>query len=308
MKFIDYYQVLGVEKGASEQEIKKAYRKLARKYHPDLNPNNPESQKKFQQINEAHEVLSDPEKRKKYDQYGQNWQHAGQYKEDGRQQGQQYQGGFSGEFTGGDPFEGAGGFGAGGFSDFFEDLFGSGYRQGDKSTAFRGGDIQASLQLNLSQVYKTHKRTLTINGKNIRLSIPAGVEDGQTIRIKGHGSEGYNGGPKGDLYITFQILNDTPFRREGANLYSEVPLDIYTAALGGDMLVDTFEGKARVKIKPGTQGGTTVKLKGKGFPVYKKEGSFGDLLISYKIKVPENLSDREKELLIELQKLRSHES
>lgn len=308
MKFIDYYQVLGLEKDASEQDIKKAYRKLARKFHPDLNPNNPEAHKKFQQINEAHEVLSDPEKRKKYDQYGQNWQHADQYEEARRQQGQQYQGGFGGGFSGGDPFEGAEGFGTGGFSDFFENLFGSGYQQRGQSAAFRGSDIQASLQLNLSQVYKTHKRTLTINGKNIRLSIPAGVEDGQTIRIKGHGSEGFNGGPRGDLYISFEIINDTPFRRDGANLYREVPIDMYTAALGGEILVDTFEGKARVRVKAGTQGGTTVKLKGKGFPVYKKEGSFGDLLISYKIRIPENLSDREKELLKELQKLRSHGS
>jgi curved DNA-binding protein len=308
MEFIDYYKVLELDKNASKSDIKKAYRKLARKYHPDLNPNDTAAQKKFQQINEAHEVLIDPEKKKKYDQYGKDWQHAEEF-EKARAQQQQYQrqysgGGFGGRSAGG--FEGAEGFGQGDFSDFFESMFGGATRGGRRTTRFRGQDYNAELRLNLTDVFKTQKQTLTINGKNIRLTIPAGVENGQTIKIKGYGGEGVNNGPKGDLFITFAIANNTDFKREGSNLYKDVELDMFTAVLGGDITVSTFDSKVKLKVKPETQNGTTVKLKGKGFPVYKKEGQFGDLYITYKIKIPTNLSSREKELLQELQKLRKH--
>ncbi|MDX1720993.1 MAG: DnaJ C-terminal domain-containing protein, partial [Salegentibacter mishustinae] len=166
-------------------------------------------------------------------------------------------------------------------------------------------DFNAELQLNLSDVYTSHKQTLTVNGKNIRLTIPAGVENGQTIKIKGHGGPGVQGGPKGDLYITFNIVNNTKFKREKENLFSNVSLDLYTALLGGELTVDTFAGKVKLKVKPETQTGTKVKLKGKGFPKYKKENQFGDLIITYDVKMPTNLSAREKELFQELQKLRS---
>ena len=309
MEFIDYYKVLGLSKNASKNDIKKAYRKLARKYHPDLNPNDTAAQKKFQQINEAHEVLIDPEKKKKYDKYGKDWQHAEEF-EKARAQQQQYQQQYSGGGhrgrTGG--FEGFGGqgFEQGDFSDFFESMFGGAAGGGRRTTRFRGQDFNAQLQLNLSDVYKTQKQTLTVNGKNIRLTIPAGVENGQTIKIKGYGGEGVNGGPNGDLYITFSLVNNTSFKREKQNLYKDVDLDMYTAALGGSITVDTFDGKAKLTVKPETQNGTTVKLKGKGFPVYKKDGQFGDLFITYKVKIPTSLSTREKELLQELQKLRKH--
>lgn len=311
MEFIDYYKVLGLSKDASKNDIKKAYRKLARKYHPDLNPNDTAAQKKFQQINEAHEVLIDPEKRKKYDQYGKDWQHAEEFeKARSQQQYQQHSGGgfggrSAGGFTGG--FEG-GGFEQGDFSDFFESMFGGATRGGRRTTRFRGQDFNAELHLRLSDVYTTQKQTLTVNGKNIRLTIPAGVENGQTIKIKGHGGEGVNGGPKGDLFITFVINNDTDFKREGQNLYKDVELDMFTAALGGEITIKTFDSKVKLTVKPETQNDTTVKLKGKGFPVYKKEGQFGDLYITYKIKIPTNLSTREKELLQELQKLRKNGS
>lgn len=311
MEFIDYYKVLGLSKDASKNDIKKAYRKLARKYHPDLNPNDAAAQKKFQQINEAHEVLIDPEKRKKYDQYGKDWQHAEEFeKARSQQQYQQYSGDdfggrSSGGFAGG--FEGSG-FEQGDFSDFFESMFGGATRGGRRTTRFRGQDFNAELHLRLSDVYTTQKQTLTVNGKNIRLTIPAGVENGQTIKIKGHGGEGVNGGPKGDLFITFVINNDTDFKREGQNLYKDVELDMFTAALGGEITIKTFESKVKLTVKPETQNDTTVKLKGKGFPVYKKEGKFGDLYITYKIKTPTNLSSREKELLQELQKLRKNGS
>ena len=300
MEFIDYYKVLELDKSASAQDIKKAYRKLARKYHPDLNPNDTNAHEKFQKINEAHEVLSDPEKRKKYDQYGENWQHADQY-EQTRQQQDPYE---QSRGRGHRRYQDSGGFEEEPFSDFFQSMFGSAYQGAGRSRGYRGQDFNANLQLNLSEVYQTHKRTLTINGKNIRLTIPAGVQDGQTIKIKGHGSPGVNGMTSGDLYITFQILNDTQFKRDGENLYSEIPLDVFTATLGGEVIVDTFNGKAKVKVKAGTQGGTTIKLKGKGFPVYKEKDHFGDLLLTYQIIVPTDLSAKEKELLKELQKIR----
>lgn len=318
MEFIDYYKVLELDKNATKSDIKKAYRKLARKYHPDLNPNNAAAQKKFQQINEAHEVLIDPEKRKKYDQYGKDWQHAEEFEKQKAQQQQyqrQYSGGsrsgfggaesFGGGFGGAESFSG-GGFEGGDFSEFFESMFGGAGGRHGGATRFRGQDYNAELHLNLSDVYKTQKQTITVNGKNIRLTIPAGVENGQTIKIKGYGGEGRNGGPAGDLFITFAINNNTEFKREGKDLYKDVELDIFTAALGGELTVDTFDGKAKLTVKPETQNGTTVKLKGKGFPVYKKEGHFGDLYITYKLKTPTNLTAREKELIRELQKLRSN--
>ena len=151
---------------------------------------------------------------------------------------------------------------------------------------------------------KSEKQTLTVNGKKIRLTIPAGVKDGQVIKIKGHGGDGMNGGPKGDLYITFAITNDTKFKLDGDNLYSTVDLDLYTAMLGGEITIDTFDGKVKLKVQPETQNGSKEKLKGKGFPVYKKEGAFGDLYVTYQISIPTNLTSKEKELLGELAKLR----
>ena len=303
MAFIDYYKILEVDKKATEAEIKKAYRKMARKYHPDLNPNDKEAERKFKEINEANEVLSHAENRKKYDEYGENWQHAEQY-EKAKQQGQYSRGEQQSGYEGG----GFSGFGGGGdYSDFFESMFGgrqSG-RQGGRSPQLKGQDFNAELHLHLKDVYTTHKRTLTINGKNIRITILAGVENGQQIKISGIGGEGSGGGPKGDLYITFTVENHTNFKLDKHNLYSTVPLDLYIAILGGEVTADTFDGKAKLTIKPGTQNGTKVKLKAKGFPVYKKEGEFGDLYITYQIQIPINLSEKEKELFMELAKLRT---
>ncbi|WKL43435.1 J domain-containing protein [Flavobacterium sp. ZE23DGlu08] len=303
MAFIDYYKILEVDKKATEAEIKKAYRKLARKYHPDLNPNDKEAERKFKEINEANEVLSHAENRKKYDDYGENWQHAEEF-EKSKQQQQYHRGGQQDGFGG---FGGGGFSGGGDFSDFFESMFGgrSSGSGGRRSAQFKGQDFNAELHLDLKDVYTTHKRTLTVNGKNIRITIPAGVENGQQIKISGLGGEGAGGGPKGDLYITFTIENHTNFKLDKHNLYSTVPLDLYTAILGGDITADTFDGKVKLTVKPGTQNGTKVKLKGKGFPVYKKEGEFGDLYITYHIQIPTNLSEKEKELFMELAKLRT---
>ncbi|MFK5958120.1 MAG: DnaJ C-terminal domain-containing protein [Lutibacter sp.] len=295
MAFIDYYKILGIEKNATENEIKKAYRKLARKYHPDLNPNDKNTEKKFKEINEANEVLSHKENRKKYDKYGKDWEHAEHFEKAEKQQ--QYQRNTQQSnyynFSGGD------------YSDFFESMFGGrASRQKSGSVKFRGHDYNAELNLNLDDVYKTHKRTLTVNSKNIRLTIPAGVKNGQIIKIKGHGGEGINGGPKGDLIIKFSINNNTKFKLDKNNLYTTVDLDLYKALLGGDLTIDTFDGKVKLKIKPETQNGTKIKLKGKGFPIYKKEGSFGDLYITYQIVIPTKLTQKEKKLFTELSKLR----
>jgi curved DNA-binding protein len=298
MEFIDYYKVLGVEKNVSLDGIKKAYRKLARQYHPDVNPNNEEAKKKFQQINEANEVLSDPEKRKKYDQYGKDWKHAEDFEKARQQQGQR-------RYTRpGAPDDFGGSTAESDFSDFFESLFGGGGRRGTKDVKFRGHDYQAELHLSLREAYVTHQRTLMVDGKNIRITIRAGIEDGQKIKLKGHGGQGESGGPNGDLYITLQIEDDPVFKRLGTNLYTTAHIDLYTAILGGETTVDTLSGKIKLKVPAGTQNGTEVRVKGKGFPVYKQEAQYGDLYVTYKVKIPTDLTEREKELFSELSKLR----
>lgn len=297
MTFVDYYKILGIKKTATEKEIKNAYRKLARKYHPDLNPDNKEAEKKFKEINEANEVLSNVENRKKYDEYGKDWKHAEEFekaKKHQQSQNQYSQQGYSNES-----------YSEQDFSDYFESMFGGGRSSSRQSkTKFKGQDFNAEMHLNLKDVYESHQQILTINNNKIRLTIPAGVENDQIIKIPGKGGKGINGGPNGDLYIKFIINNNTPFKRDGNNLYTTVNLDLYTSILGGEISVDTFKGKAKLKIKPETQNETKVRLKGKGFPIYKQEGEFGDLIITYQLKTPTNLSAKEKELFEELQKLR----
>ncbi|MEO6636671.1 MAG: J domain-containing protein [Ginsengibacter sp.] len=300
MDFVDYYKTLGVEKNASADEIKKAYRKLARKLHPDLNPNDKEAHKKFQQINEANEVLSDADKRKKYDQYGKDWKHADQYEQAKHQRGG---GGFGGGFGGQDFGDYTYSTGDdSGFSDFFESLFG-GAKRSRQQPKYRGQDYNAELLLSLADGYTTHKQTVTINGKNIRITIPAGVENGQVIRLKSFGASGANGGPNGDLYITFVMKNDTGLNRQGNDLHKTEDIDLYTAILGGEKTIDTLSGKIKLKVPPGTQNGTKTRLKSKGYPLYKKEGEFGDLYITWNVKLPTNLTEKQKELFTELSKL-----
>lgn len=287
---MDYYKTLGVERNATGEAIKRAYRKLARKHHPDLNPNNKEAERKFKEINEANEVLSDPDSRRKYDQYGDQWKHADQIEAARREQAASGGGGADGGFQG---------F-AGGDEQDLNDIFGSMFGGARSKMRFRGQDYHAELHLDLREAAKTEKRTLTVNGRPLRLTIPAGVENGQTIRIKGHGSPGMNDGPAGDLLITFAIADDPRFRREGSNLYATIDLPLYTAVLGGEVFVDTLDGQVKVAVKPETQNGTLVRLKGKGFPKYKQEGQFGDLLVTYAVKVPVNLTDKQKELFRQL--------
>ncbi|MGK9117940.1 DnaJ C-terminal domain-containing protein [Olivibacter jilunii] len=307
MEYIDYYKILGVDKNASQDDIKKAYRKLARKLHPDLNPDDKEAHKRFQELNEANEVLSDPDKRKKYDQYGKDWKQAEAYEQARQSQpgGDYYARG--NPFGNQNPFESGfdgseGDFSSGGFSDFFASMFGGGRRS---RSQFKGQDYRAELHLSLRDAAETHKRTLTINGKKLRITIPAGVENGQEIRLKGQGGPGVNNGPAGDLYITFVIGNDPVFKRLKDDLYLTQEIDLYTAVLGGEVMVDTLGSKVKLKVKPETQNGTKVRLKGKGFPVYKKEGQFGDLIITYQVKIPTGLSEEQKTLFQQLANLRT---
>lgn len=291
MNFVDYYKILGIDKSATTKDIKNAYRKLARKHHPDLNPNDTDAKKNFQLVNEANEVLSDPEKRKKYDEYGADWQHAEEFEKAKQNQGQSRKSSNSREQYGGD------------FSDFFESMFGgAGGGSRGRQMKYRGEDYTSELHLELVDAYTTHKQTISVNGQKIRITVPAGIENGQIIKISGHGGPGVNGGPNGDLYITFSIANHSIFKRLGNNLYATIDLDLYTAVLGGEIILDTLNGQVKLKVKPETQNGSKVKLKGKGFPVYKNEGQFGDLLLTYSIQIPTNLSDKQKELFTQLSK------
>lgn len=303
MAYIDYYNILGVSKNASADDIKKAYRQKARKLHPDLNPNDKEAHRKFQQLNEANEVLSDPEKRAKYDKYGENWKHGEEYEKAQQYQQQQHQwGGQQGEQT----FYTEGDFSDTDFSEFFHSMFGGGFTQRETrrtNRKYKGGDYQAELRLSLRQAMYTHQQTLNLDGKNIRITIPAGVTDGQKIKLAGYGQPGVNGGPNGDLYITFVIEDDPEFKRLGNDLYTSVHVGLYTAVLGGEMTVNTLDGQVKMKVKPGTQPEAKVRLKGKGFPVYKKDDQFGDLIVTMKVEVPKNLSSKEQELFVELSKL-----
>jgi len=297
MDYIDYYKILDLKKDASTDDIKKAYRKLARKHHPDLNPNNEEANKKFQQINEANEVLSDPDKRKKYDKYGKDWQHADQLDAQQKQRSQyQSQGGG----YGGGGY--SSGFGGEDFSDFFSSMFGGGGGRSSRNSPFKGQDYNADLQLNLVDAYATHKQTLTVNGKQVRITIPAGVENGQKIKLPGYGAPGVNNGPPGDLYIKFNISDHPRFKRKSNDIYIQEEVDLYTAILGGEKIVETLNGKVKLKIPEGTQPDTTLRLKGKGFPVYKKEGQFGDLYVKWQVKLPTNLTIEQKELFEKLSK------
>ncbi len=294
MVFVDYYKILRIAKTATTKDIKKAYRKLARKYHPDLNPDSKEAEKKFKEINEANEVLSNTENRRKYDKYGKDWKHGEEF-EKAQQQQSQHQGHSSRNQA----------YSEQDFSDYFSSMFGGQRASSSQdSRRFKGQDFNAELHLNLKDVYETHKQILTVNNSKIRLTIPAGVENGQVIKINGKGGKGVNGGPNGDLYIKFSIKNNSQFKREGSNLYASVDLDLYTAILGGKITIDTFKGKVKLKIVPETPNETKVKLKGKGFPIYKKDNQFGDLIITYHIKTPTKLSNKERALFAELQKLR----
>ena len=311
MEYKDYYKSLGVDKNATPEQIKKAYRKLARQHHPDVNPNDKGAEQKFKEINEANEVLSDPGKRKKYDQFGADWQRYQQQPSGGAGRGgQPGGGGFDwSQYTQGQGQGGGNPFGEGeDFSDFFGSLFGNmGGGGGRSSRPGAGSDYQAELEMSLEEAYQGGPRTITVNGKNLRLTIAPGVADGQTIRLRDQGGPGRNGGPNGALLITFRIRSDARYARTGDDLTQDVPVSIYKALLGGEQTVETLSGQVKIKLKPETTNGTRLRLRGKGFPVYKQDGQFGDLYLRLSLTLPEHLTDQEKELIQQLAALRSAE-
>lgn len=301
VSFRDYYEVLGVPRGASDEEIRSAYRKLARTYHPDVSKE-PEAEDRFKEISEAYEVLRDPEKRKRYDQLGANWK-AGEDVggaegfEGFRQAGFGQQGPFGGDvrvdFGGGN-----------GFSDFFESMFGgrgAGPRRGAgfEGFAMRGGDQEATLEISLEEAARGGRRKISFgDGRDYDVDIPAGVRDGQRIRLAGEGEQGAGGGPSGDLFLRVRIKPDRRFRVEGSNLATELPVAPWEAALGATVELPTLEGTARVKVPAGSSSGRRLRLKGEGMPGPGKQR--GDLLATVKIVVPKKLSKRERELFEQL--------
>lgn len=310
MPYIDYYKILGVDKNASEKDIKKAFRKLAREYHPDKNPGNNAAEQKFKQINEAYEVLADQEKRKKYDQYGKDWMHADEIEKAKKSRGQQRS-----QYTESDnpwgsyTYQTSEDFGASDFSDFFNSMFGGGgtFRSSRRdpfgqSESRSGRDLRAELHLSIIDITKTRKQVIEINGKKIRITIPAGVNDGQTIKIKGQGEVGDLGGKRGDLYITFSIDTPRDIRREGADLHKTIKIDLYTALLGGKIDVALLDETIRVSIPPYTQYGKKIRLTGKGLPYYKEQNRRGDCYITIEVQLPVSLNAEEKVLF---EKLRS---
>ncbi|MDX2173624.1 MAG: J domain-containing protein [Bacteroidota bacterium] len=290
MDYKDYYKILGISKTASQDEIKKAYRKLAVQFHPDKNPDNKVAENKFKEINEANEVLGDPEKRKRYDELGENWQNY-------QQQGGNNHGG--GGFDWGQYQSSQGSsFDEDGFSDFFNNIFGGGGgSKRNRKTSFKGQDLQTETTITLDEVYHGTVRLINVENEKLRLTIKPGATDGQTLRIKGKGAKGYNNGEAGDLYLQIHVAPHYLYKRDGNNLEQTVKLDLFTAILGGKLKINTFTGDLLITISPGTQNGKTLRIKGKGLPIYGKAGGFGDMLVKTEIAIPIDLNEEQKELL-----------
>ena len=301
MEYKDYYKTLGVDKKASQDEIKTAYRKLAVKYHPDKNKDNKAAEEKFKLINEANEVLSDPEKRKKYDSLGENWR---QYEQAGSRQsgGRRSGNGRTGPFTYEGDFSDIFGEGGGsGFSDFFEQFFGrgSGGASRGRSTQFKGQDYQTDMEITLEEAYHGTHRLIQLEDEKLRIATKPGVHDDQQLRVKGKGGKGSKDN-HGDLYVRVHVTQHPRYSRKGDDLYTTHTIDLFTAVLGGYTIVDTMSGQLKVKIDPGTQNGKTIRIKSKGMPVYGKQNQFGDLYVQLQVHVPEQLTDRQRELFEQL--------
>jgi len=313
MEYKDYYQILGVGKNATEKEIKQAYRRLARKYHPDVNPNDKAAQEKFKEINEANDVLSDPEKRRKYDTLGANWQQYEQYQRAGGQgpfqwggPGAQYRTVTPEEFE--SIFGGMGGGDLGGFSDFFRTFFGGGFGGGTGTRAQarprRGQDLEQEIEISLEEAYHGGTRLVDKDGRRLEIKIPAGVKTGSKIRYAGEGMPGAAGASAGDLYLRVLVAPHPTFERKGDDLHCEVPVDLYAALLGGETNVSTLKGQLVLKIPAGTQSGKVFRLAGQGMPKLNQPNSFGDLYAKVRVVLPEHLTPGERELFEKLAKLR----
>lgn len=307
MEYKDYYKILGVRKDASQDEIKKAYRKLARKYHPDLNPGNKAAEEKFKDINEANEVLSDPEKRKKYDLLGSSWR---QYQQTGGRPG-----GFDwSQWTTGEP----GGFqfnfgnnigdlfGESSFSDFFRNIFGGTGAQsrGRYRSNVRGQDYESELEITLEEACHGSSRTVRIGDKQLRIKIPPGIEAGKQLKIRGKGAAGMGDGVAGDLYLKIRIRLHPVWTPRGTDLYGELPVDLYTLILGGAVNVQTLDGIVKLKIPSESPNGKMMKLKGLGLPALNKPDARGDIYVTLKAELPRGLSEAERELFEQLARLR----
>jgi len=303
MKYKDYYKILGVNKKASQAEIKKAYRKLAMKFHPDKNQGDAKAEEKFKEISEANEVLGNPENRGKYDQMGANWKH---YEKNGAYANQGYGHGQYGgsHYTAGDGVDLDDILGGGGFSDFFKTFFGAGFggstQQARQRRSQRGKDYKTRLDLTLLEAYQGTERMLDINGNTIKVKVGKGVKDGQKLRVRGKGGSGASGGQQGDLYIMINILPDPRFKRRGNDLFTTVETDLYTAVLGGKLTVETMKGPVTITVPTGTQNGKTFRLKNMGMPDYAHAAVNGNLFVKVYIKIPDKLRPEEKTLFEKL--------
>jgi len=316
MEYKDYYDILGVKRNADEKEIKKAYRKLARQCHPDVNPGDKAAEERFKDINEAHEVLSDPEKRGKYDQLGTSWQQWQRMGRDAR--GFDWSQWFSRERPGGGRVRVEYGdlsdlkdlFGGGGFSDFFQAVFGgmgaprTGWKGARQARPRRGQDYTQSVEITLEEAFRGTTRMIQKDGRRLEIKIPPGARTRSKVRVAGEGGPGIAGGTSGDLYLEVKVLAQSIFERQGDDLHCEVSVNVCTAVLGGEVKVPTLSGDVMLKIPPETQGGRTFRLQGKGMPNLRNPQKRGDLYARLRVQVPQKLSQREKELFRELASLR----
>ena len=308
MLYKDYYKVLGVAKTATPEEIKKAYRKLALKYHPDKTKGDKAAEEKFKDVNEANEVLSDPQKRKKYDQLGADWKH---YEETGAPPGgfdwSKYTSNRGGQTRTMSQEEFNAMFNEDSAGDFFETLFGlhPGERRGRRNRAIKGDDLEAETTLLLEEAYHGTTRLIKINDQTIRVTIHPGIEDQHVLRVPGKGATGMNGGANGDLFLTVKITLHPDFQRKGDDLYCDLPVELYTAVLGGKTKIKTMKGIVKIDIPKETSNGTVLRLIGLGMPIYDKKNEFGNLYVKVAIRLPDKLSKEEIDLFKKLAALQS---